>query len=188
MRSFISLTFLSLVVCTTLACSEKINLKPQGSIGKFSLKSHHNKDFSEQKLEDKVWVADFIFTSCKTVCPKLTAQMQWVQDQVKDQSNELAFVSFSVDPDNDTPKVLSEYVKQYKLKDDNWFFLTGDIKSVKTVVVENLKQAMGKDPTAPENILHGSHFILGKGSKIYEYYKSNKTGLDQLVKGIRSLR
>jgi protein SCO1 len=179
--------YLSILISTTIACSESINLKPQGSIGTFSLKSHHDKAFSEQQLNDKVWVANFIFTSCKTVCPKLTAQMQWVQDQIKDQHKGLTFISFSVDPYNDTPQVLSNYVKRYELKDDNWFFLTGDIKSVKTLVVENLKQAMGKDPNAPENILHGSHFILGKGSKIYEYYKSNKAGLNQLVKGIHSL-
>ena len=187
MKVCLKLSYLVLLVCSLLACNEIVSLKAQGSIGKFDLMSHKNMNFNEQKLNDKVWVSDFIFTSCKTVCPKLTTQMQWIQDQVKDQSKETTFISFSVDPDRDTPSVLSEYVKSFKIKDHNWVFLTGDIDSVKTVVVKNLKQAMGKDPQSPQNILHGSHFILGKGSNIYGYYKSNKAGLNQLVSAIRSL-
>ena len=178
----------SLILISSLsACSNHQELSAQGSIGQFALTTHQEEPFTEGNLKEKIWIADFIFTSCTTVCPELTTKMRWLQAQLSSSTTQPFFISFSVDPDRDTPKVLSNYVKAHKVDDKNWRFVTGEIQSVKTLVVENLKQAMGEDPRDPQNILHGSHFILGKGDTIYGYYTSDKGGLNKLVKAASGL-
>jgi protein SCO1/2 len=168
-------------------CSNQQELTAQGSIGQFALTNHRGESFTDDALNETIWIADFIFTSCTTICPELTTKMRWLQAQLSSSKAQPLFISFSVDPDRDTPEVLSNYVKEHKVSDTNWHFVTGDIQSVKTLVVENLKQAMGEDPRDPQNILHGSHFILGKGDMIYGYYTSNKGGLNKLVTATKTL-
>ena len=163
-------------------CTGEKPLVAQGSLGEFALKGQHDKPVTHATLKDQVWIADFIFTSCPTICPRLTQQMRWLQSQISESEIQPLFLSFSVDPIRDTPPVLAKYITDQKVDDHNWLFLTGEVDSVKKVVVEDLKLAMGEDPKNPENILHGSHFILGRGTVLYGYYRSDKSGLNKLVK------
>ena len=167
-------------------CTGDKPLVAQGSLGEFTLKNQQDQPVTRETLKDKVWIADFIFTSCPTICPKLTQQMRWLQAQLAERETQPLFLSFSVDPERDTPPVLAKYVKDQKVDDRNWLFLTGEIESVKKLVVEDLKLAMGEDPKDPENILHGSHFILGRGEVLYGYYRSDKRGLKRLVQDATS--
>ena len=170
-----------------VGCTGEKSLVAQGSLGEFTLKSQHDQPVTHTSLKDQVWIADFIFTSCPTICPRLTQQMRWIQSHLSESQRQPMLLSFSVDPVRDTPEVLARYIKDQKVDDRNWLFLTGKIESVKKVVVEDLKLAMGEDPKNPENILHGSHFILGRGNVLYGYYPSNKSGLNKLVQEALSI-
>ena len=88
-----------------------------------SLEDSEAKVFSSKELEDKVWLANFIFTSVLSICPTLTKKMRRFQDEfISDPNFEL--VSFSVDPENDLPPKLKAYKEKYEMK-KNWHLLTG---------------------------------------------------------------
>ena len=176
-----------ILILSSWSCTGDKALVAQGSLGDFALTSQHDKAVTHERLTNQVWIADFIFTSCPTVCPRLTQQMRWIQSQLAQNEVQPLLLSFSVDPLRDTPGVLGKYIKDQNVDDRNWLFLTGEIGSVKKVVVEDLKLAMGEDPQNPENILHGSHFILGRGNVLYGYYRSDKSGLNKLVKEAQSV-
>lgn len=106
----------------------------------------------------KVWVADFIFTTCKDVCPTMTAHMAEVQKAYP----WAAYVSFSVDPANDTPPVLLAYAQRFGAQ-PGWTFLTGPVADVRRVVVDGFKQAMDTQavaPGEPDRVIHGDRFVV----------------------------
>src|SRR4051812_48312794 len=91
----------------------------------FTATSQDNQPFGLKDVKGKVWVADFIFTSCADVCPPMTSNMTKLQKQVKEEGlKDVEFVSFSVDPTVDTPEALARYAQQFGADFKNWTFLT----------------------------------------------------------------
>ena len=84
---------------------------------------------SNETLKGKVWVATFIFTTCKTSCIPMCSQMYHLQEEFKDEPD-FVCVATTVDPANDTPEVLRSFAKSYSARDGKWFFLTGDKKDL----------------------------------------------------------
>jgi protein SCO1/2 len=116
-----------------------------------------------ESLRGKVWVAAFFFTRCPTICPRITRRMRALQLAAKSAAQPPTLISFSVDPDNDTPPVLLAYAKRYQADLRSWSFLTGDLDVVKRTVVDGFKLALdGKAEPGAENggIIHGSHLVL----------------------------
>ena len=152
----------SLVLLVLLACKGAEPLPELGPVPEFALTNHQGQPFGTQQLRGKVWIGNFIFTRCPDICPMFTQRMREVHDEVAPTDAPLVFVSFSVDPDFDTPQVLNNYAKEQGALSDRWHFLTGSTDAVKAVVVQGLKMAMDKQPLpdAPQNVLHGSHFVL----------------------------
>jgi protein SCO1/2 len=149
----------------------------------FSLTDQHGKSLSAADLRGKVWAADFIFTSCPDVCPLLTRQMVLLRKRTLSEGLALHYVSFSVDPETDTPEVLARFAKQHGAVFDDWSFLTGPIDQVKAVVVKGFSQAMERSGEgAKANVLHGTHFVLvDKTGTIRGFYESKDKGLVQLA-------
>lgn len=113
---------------------------------------------TEADFAGKVWVADFFFTSCTTICPALTAKMAALQVQYP----QATFVSFSVDPGTDTPPVLAAYAERFHVK-PGWYFLTGPVEEVRTIVTDGFKQAMQEIAVKPgesKDVIHGDRFII----------------------------
>jgi len=79
-------------------------------------------------IEDKIWIVNFFFTSCPTICPPMMTNMGYAHSKTEDISEHLAFISFSIDPTIDTPSHLKEYIKQRGFSTENWNFLSGDEK------------------------------------------------------------
>ncbi|MSP55529.1 MAG: SCO family protein [Myxococcales bacterium] len=124
----------------------------------FSLTDQHGQLRTHADLAGKVWVADFIFTSCPNVCPTLTAKMADLQGRHPG----LSLVSFSVDPKTDTPPVLLAYAQLFRAG-PTWHFLTGPIDDVRRVVVDGFKMALESTPGVaggPDTILHGERFVI----------------------------
>ncbi len=92
------------------------------SVPDFTFIERSSREVKSQELAGKVWVADFVYTSCGGFCPVMTEKMRKLQDMLP---KDIRLVSFSVDPDTDTPAVLAEYAKRYGADPDRWLFLTG---------------------------------------------------------------
>lgn len=149
-----------------------------GSVPAFWLTDQEGRTFSEKNLEGKVWVAAFIFTRCPSICPEMTRRMRSLQEQAKAKRLPLQLVSFSVDPENDTPQVLRAYTTQHGLDTQSWWFVTGDSAVIRSTAENGFKIGVDgtADPSAPDyGITHGTHFVLLDAKRtIRGYYQSSE--------------
>lgn len=99
---------------------------------KFSLTQHDGESFGAAELRGRVWIGNFIFTRCGSTCPRQTRDMVRLQNDLADHArrDEIHFVSITVDPEHDTPEVLTAYAEQYKADLNHWSFLTGERKGI----------------------------------------------------------
>jgi protein SCO1 len=112
---------------------------------------------SDKQLLGKVWVGNFIFTRCPSICPTFTAKMQRIQAA---SDSRVQLVSFTVDPDFDTPEVLAAYAQKHRADPLRWHFLTGTYEALTQVVVDGLKVPMDKVGGDLKSVGHGSRFVL----------------------------
>ena len=134
------------------------------------------------------WVADFIYTRCQGPCPLLTAKMAELQKALPP---EVRLVSFTVDPDNDTPKVLQRYAARFNADPKRWIFVRGDKDSLYKLAVEGFKFALSRDPSAPlgSSVTHATKFSLvdQKGAIRRIYDSSSPTLVEDLQRDVAAL-
>lgn len=156
----------------------------------YSLTNEQGEKFGATNLRGKAYVANFVFTSCPVICPKLTKRMVQVQDRTKDLGDALRLVTITVDPENDTPEVLRAYSQKYGADPARWVFLTGPLTEIEPVVVKGFKMMMAKKEATPGlfEIVHGERLVLvdGKGF-VRGFYEANDEGVDKLVSDARGL-
>jgi protein SCO1/2 len=135
----------------------------------FSLTDQDGRPFGSKDLAGKVYVADFIFTHCPSLCPVMTQNMHDIQASTAKLPVQL--VSFTVDPERDTPAVLRQYAVDHHADEARWHFLTADRKTMWDLSV-GMKLAVDKGDSAME-VMHSSHFLLvdGRGQVrgVYDY-------------------
>jgi protein SCO1 len=189
----VRLLFLLVVIVALLsACGQKGIENPLDyPVNDFKAVTQDNKPFEKKNLDGKIWVADFIFTNCADVCPPMTANMTKLQKMVvEEEIKNVEFVSFSVDPTVDTPEKLTEYAKNFGLKDDNWTFLTGYSQEfIETYARETFKTLV-KKPQEGDQVIHQTYFFLvgpdEKVKKIYDGYK--EVPYDEMISDMKSLQ
>jgi protein SCO1/2 len=149
-----------------------------GNVGAFQLTDQAGRPVNAGTLRGQVWAAAFFFTRCPTVCPRITRRMLDLQRAAKKDDLKLQLVSFSVDPENDTPEVLTAYAKQYGADLASWRFLTGDLEVVRKTSEQGFKLALDGKPTPGADhlgLFHGSHLVLVDGSgEIRGYYRTSE--------------
>jgi protein SCO1/2 len=147
-----------------------------GAVGPFWLKDQDGVTFSEASLDGRVWVAAFMFTRCPTVCPEMVRRMRDIQERAKSAGVALSLVSFSVDPENDTPDVLRAFAQERGLDTSNWRFLTGDSTVIRETAERGFKIGVDGTPKAGAEhygITHGTHLVLlDRHRTIRGYYQS----------------
>ena len=150
----------------------------------FSLTDQRGAPLALADLRGKIWVADFIFTSCVTICPPMTDEMAKLQGEFS--REDVYFVSFSVDPERDTPEVLSRYADRYGADHSRWSFLTGEKGAIYQLAHEGFNLAAGRQGS---EILHSTRFVLvDRRGQVRGYYDSrSKANLQQLRSDIRTL-
>ena len=166
------------LMATVSGCKRQPEALPKlGQVAAFSLLNQSSGIVSADTLRGKVWIAAFFFTHCPTICPRITRRMRALQVAAAKKAAALQFVSFSVDPENDTPPVLLAYARRFDADAANWSFVTGDLDVVKRTVVDGFKLALdGKPDPAAENggIIHGSHLVLvDRTLSIRGYYRTD---------------
>jgi protein SCO1/2 len=114
---------------------------------------------SEKTISNKIYVADFFFATCQSICPKMSSQLVHVQDAFKDDDHVL-ILSHTVNPSNDTVEVLNGYAQSYGAVKNKWHFLTGNKKAIYDMArYSYLVNALEEDGSA-EGFLHSELFIL----------------------------
>jgi len=139
----------------------------------FALVDQNGHGFTGTDLEGKVWVADFIFTRCRSTCPMLTERLGTLAGEL-DPRGDWAFLSVSVDPAYDTPPVLAAYAGEHAMDPDRWVLLTGDPDSVRTLITKGFFLSVEEGAgSAAEPILHSTRFVLlDRNREIRGYYEA----------------
>jgi protein SCO1/2 len=160
------------------ARAQIIELPRLGTVPAFSFTNQLGQPFSTANLDGRVWVADFVFTSCPEICPRMTEEMAKLQTYLVNRALPVKLVSVSVDPARDTPDKLLAFAQHFHARPDVWTFLTGPAQEVEDAVVGGFKQTMTreKDPAQQDGfaILHGTRFVIVDGKRqIRGYYDPN---------------
>ena len=139
-------------------------------------------------IKNKIWVADYFFTSCASSCPKLTKSLKSIQTEYKSDNN-VRLISFSVDPERDTPSRLTSYAKLFGATIGQWQFLTGDKKALYVFARNGLRINASEGDGGANDFIHSSSLVLiDKIGHIRGYYDgTSESDVQQLIKDIKRL-
>ena len=141
------------LVIVLFSCSRE-PLPILGEIPSFELIDNYGEPFTEEYIEGKIWVADLIFTTCAGPCPIMSTEMRSVHKTYLENEN-IRMVTITVNPDYDTPEVLTEYGKRYNADFTKWHFLTGVYEKIQNLIANGFK--MGD---LEEIVFHSTRFAL----------------------------
>jgi protein SCO1/2 len=137
-----------------------------GIVPPFQLIDQNNQPFGSAQLLGKIWIADFIYTTCPGPCPMISSRMSEMQKPLE--KTDVQLVSFSVDPEKDTPEVLRSYAEKLHARDERWKFLTGDRTTIYNLSQNGFKLAATNDASGIP--LHSSRLILVDRSGVIRGY------------------
>lgn len=187
-RHIIILFALALILS---ACGQKgIKDGVKWPIEDFNVTDHNGEPFGLKDLEGKVWMANFIFANCPDICPPMTYNMGKLQKMAKEEGIEnIEFVSFTVDPEKDTPEALKAYGEQFQLDFSNYHFLTGYSQEfIEEFALENFKALVKKD--SEDYVIHQSYFYLvDKDGTTRKYYSGlNDVPYEEIIHDMKALQ
>ncbi len=154
------------------------------TVPEFTLTSQTGDAFhSREELAGKVWIAEFFFTSCTGPCPRMNARMRRLQNDLAD-VEDLRLVSFTVDPERDTPEALAEYARKFQAEPGRWWFLTGPMEELDRLCRETFLLGEVKG-----NLDHSTRFVLvDRDGVIRGYYLSGDSeAMQRLERDVRLL-
>lgn len=152
----------------------------------FELTNQDGKTVSRDDLLGHVYVADFFFVTCPTICPKMTTNMSYIQNKFKGHPN-LRFVSITVNPEYDTEEILKEHSEKVHADTKTWDFLTGSKDSIYSLAFNGFFVSAQRDSIAPGGFLHSGMLILiDKNAHIRGYFDgtTHKVVKEQLIDAI----
>jgi cytochrome oxidase Cu insertion factor (SCO1/SenC/PrrC family) len=129
-----------------------------GSVPEFELINQDGKAFGSAQLRGKIWIADFIYTTCPGPCPMLSSRMSELQKPLE--NTEVHLVSFTVDPAKDTPQVLRGYAEKLQAEPGRWDFLTGPQSTIYNLSRNGFKLAVSDGSDVKGIPVHSTRMIL----------------------------
>jgi len=172
---------------TALACAAPKAPEVIARVPDFRLTERDGSTVTRADLTGHPWVADFIFTRCVTSCPVITARMKELRRRLPP---EVRSVSFSVDPEHDTPSVLSEYARKWQVEGREWLFLTGSRPEMWSLIRKGFLLPVEDQPDVPEApILHTNRFVLvdAEGGIRGTYEALDHDALDRLLDDLQAI-
>jgi len=165
---------------------EAAELDVLGAVPDFAFTDQTGAPVRSADLRGRVHVAHFIFTRCPSVCPTTTLKMERLAERLAGRGDAIHFLSFSVDPEHDTPPVLAAFAARFHADPARWKFLTGPPDAVRAAVEGGFHLAVERGAALADgtpNIAHDTHFVLlDKKLRIRGYYDSDDAArLDQLA-------
>ncbi|HEY4566105.1 MAG TPA: SCO family protein [Savagea sp.] len=156
----------------------------------FQWTNQHGETVSNEDLKGRVWLAQFIFTNCTTVCLPMMANMTSLQDRLEEEGLDYTIVSFSVDPEYDTPDVLSRYIEGYAPSaPEKWQLLTGyEQDEIADFAVDSFKALVIDDPNS-DQVIHGTSFYLvnEEGVVVKTYPGASDVPVEEIVQDMTAL-
>jgi protein SCO1/2 len=162
-----------------------------GQVPSFRLTDERGAPYTTESMLGHVTVADFVFTRCPTSCPRLTARMAELQARLARDGSNVRLVSFSVDPENDTPQVLSEYAARTHADPARWTFVTGALDDMTRAVVLGFKISAAKIARGASEyeVTHGNWFVVAdRAGALRGYYSTEEaSNFETLVADVERL-
>jgi protein SCO1/2 len=129
-----------------------------GTVPQFQLTDQNGQPFGSAQLNGKIWIAGFIFTTCPGPCPMISSRMGDLQRPLE--NSDVQLVSFTVDPETDTPEVLREYAKRVHAEPGRWHFLTGEQKAIYDLTQQGFKLAVADGAAEDGGPVHATRVVL----------------------------
>ncbi len=154
-------------------------------LGDFRFQERSGNTVTQADLDDRVWVASFIFTRCPLSCPRISSVMKGLQERLA--RTNVLLVSISVDPEHDTPAVLTEYANRFGALPDRWWFLTGPKQPTYDLVHHGFKLALAETTAidrsdGAESFTHSDRLALVHQGRVVGFFESSDPpSLDELV-------
>ncbi len=144
---------------------------------------------SNETYKEKVWVTDFMFTNCPSICPPMTTNMKRLNIMTKDLANDVHFLSFSIDPYRDQPSRLREYIKEHGIDASNWSFLTNNDEKATHELAGFFFNFAEKADEIPGGYGHTSYFsIIDHRGRVRGVYDGlDNKAIDSLENDLRRL-
>lgn len=156
----------------------------------FSFIDRYGQPFTDKDVQGKIIVADFFFTKCTTICPRMSINMQQLQLKLDDAAyKDVVFLSHTVDPEHDTPEVLDKYARKLEADTARWKFLTGNAVDIYRMGNTGYLLSALEDSTSAEQFVHDGRFVLvDKQRHIRGYYDgTTATGMNALAADLKML-
>jgi cytochrome oxidase Cu insertion factor (SCO1/SenC/PrrC family) len=155
------------------------NVPAYGSVPSFQLTNQDGQPFGSADLANKIWIADFIFTSCPGPCPMISSRMSELQKPLE--KTDVHLVSFTVDPDKDTPEVLRNYAGRLHAQTGRWDFLTGNRSAIYELSQKGFKLGVADGSDEMGMPVHSTRVVLvDRHGQIRGYYDG--TAADSVTK------
>lgn len=158
------------------------------TIPDFAFVSQYGDTVTAKTLNNKIYVADFFFTTCPTICPKMKVQLKRVYEKFKGNPG-LMLLSHTIDPDHDSVAVLHEFARNLGVTGKQWLFVTGNREKIYDIAQDHYLVTAQADSTAPGGVVHSGAFILVDKKKHIRgiYDGTTETGVDKLMTDIDKL-
>jgi len=159
------------------------------TIPDFTFMTHDSVMISSKSMKGKIWIADFFFTSCTTICPLMTKNMKFLVSSTKAYAEHLKFLSFTINPNYDSPTVLRRYRNKHQIKSDNWLFLRGNETETHQLGIDNFLVYANRDENSVDGFAHSGAFTLvdKNGYVRGVYLGTDKKEVKRLLKDLRIL-
>jgi len=126
----------------------------------FSFTNQNGKTITNKDYEGKVYLVEFFFTTCPTICPRMTKNLVQIQNHFKEFEADFGVASFSITPEIDTPEVLNTYAKNYGITNPNWHLMTGDEDTIYKLANDGFYLYTAKDESVEGGFEHSGNFAL----------------------------
>lgn len=155
------------------------------TIQNFSFTNQDGKTVTEKDFENSVYVTDFFFTTCHTICPIMSTQMERIANHFKG-NKEVKFLSHTVDPEIDTVEQLKSYAIKHNADAKQWMFVTGEKKALYDIARTSYLLDASEGNGGPDDFIHTQNFaLIDKDKRIRGYYDgTDSTQMNQLIKDI----
>ena len=181
----LSLLLFSLILS---GCGQSIKDPLNWELEDFTFTNQENEQVGLADLKGEVWLADFVFTNCTTVCLPMMANMTDLQAQLKEEGLDVKIVSFSADPIVDTPEVLKSYAENYGADLSDWHLLTGySSETIDKFAMENFK-TIARKPADQDQAMHGTSFYLvDQNGVVMKDYDGLKPPVEDIISDVKIL-
>ncbi|MBP7809513.1 MAG: SCO family protein [Bacteroidia bacterium] len=159
------------------------------TVGDFKFINQNRDTVTQKTIENKIYVADFFFATCQSICPQMSNSLIRVQENFK-ADKDFLILSHSVNPAHDTSEVLFAYAGKYQAVKDKWHFLTGDKKAIYALAKDSYLVNALEDDGSPEGFLHSELFLLiDKQKRIRGMYDgTDSIAVNKLIEDIKLLK